>query len=62
MILPEAPRYLLDVNVLVALLDEDHIRHWRATACFLLASTNNNYCAPDFCSSSGQVLYDGQLG
>ena len=26
-ILPKAPRFLLDVNVLVALLEEDHIHH-----------------------------------
>lgn len=27
MMLSKAPRYLLDVNVFVALLDEDHIHH-----------------------------------
>jgi uncharacterized protein len=32
--LADAPRYLLDVNVLVALLDEDHQHHRRATAWF----------------------------
>lgn len=34
MILPKAPRYLLDVNVFVALLDEDHVHHLRATKWF----------------------------
>ena len=29
--MPKAPRYLLDVNVLVALLDEDHIYHQAVT-------------------------------
>jgi predicted nucleic acid-binding protein len=32
--LPKVLRYLLDVNILVALLDEDHIHHQRATAWF----------------------------
>ena len=31
---PKAPRYLLDVNVLVALLSEDHIHHSVVTAWF----------------------------
>lgn len=34
MILSKAPRYLLDVNVLVALLDEDHIYHQPVTGWF----------------------------
>jgi uncharacterized protein len=34
MILSNAPRYLLDVNVLVALLDEDHIYHQLVTNWF----------------------------
>lgn len=32
--MPRPPRNLLDVNVLVALLDEDHIHHRCATAWF----------------------------
>jgi uncharacterized protein len=32
--LPEARRYLLDVNVLVALLDEGHVHHRRSTSWF----------------------------
>ena len=32
--MPKARRYLLDVNVLVALLDEDHIHQRRATDWF----------------------------
>ena len=34
MIVPKASRYLLDVNVLVALLDEEHIHHQVVTAWF----------------------------
>jgi uncharacterized protein len=34
MILSEAPRYLPDVNVFVALLDEDHIHHQPVTEWF----------------------------
>jgi predicted nucleic acid-binding protein len=34
MILSKASRYLLDVNVLVALLDEDHIHHQPVTEWF----------------------------
>jgi toxin-antitoxin system PIN domain toxin len=34
MILPKASRYLLDVNVLVALLDEEHIHHRVVTEWF----------------------------
>jgi uncharacterized protein len=34
MILPKASLYLLDVNVLVALLDEEHIHHQVVTAWF----------------------------
>lgn len=32
--MPKAPRYLLDVKALVALLDEDHIHHGGATKWF----------------------------
>ena len=32
--MPKPPRYLLDVNVLVALLDEEHIHHEAATKWF----------------------------
>ncbi len=31
---PRYPRYLLDVNVLVAILDEDHVHHRAATKWF----------------------------
>jgi hypothetical protein len=34
MTLAKAPRYLFDVNVLVAILDEDHIHHQAATEWF----------------------------
>lgn len=34
MILPKARRYLFDVNVLIALLDEDHVHHEVATQWF----------------------------
>jgi hypothetical protein len=34
MILSKARRYLLDVNVLVAILDEDHVHHQAATEWF----------------------------
>ena len=34
MTLTKAPRYLLDVNVLVAILDEDHVHHEAATEWF----------------------------
>jgi toxin-antitoxin system PIN domain toxin len=34
----EAPRYLLDVNVFVALLDEDHIHHQLVTNWFTASS------------------------
>jgi toxin-antitoxin system PIN domain toxin len=32
--LTKAPRYLLDINVLVAILDEDHVHHQAATKWF----------------------------
>ena len=54
--------YLLDVNMLIALLDENHIHHRRATKWFLAEGQNNWLSSPTTQNGAIRVMSGSKYG